>query len=201
MFVGLDTPCPRHGGRLVSACIASALRPHVGVAGSPLAGLEVLPPLPRDQVPRFLADLRSKRNLAAAVLASEFETYSMAIHELAAVGLPLIASDIPAYDAVGPRAVARFRSGNGTDLAGAIRRVMGAHPRPREAVAALPPLAYGDALEVYRQVAARGRAAAAAAAGGSGGGPGGLLAPLQLQLVDAAVRHACEEAAAEWGPA
>lgn len=225
MFVGLDTPFPRHGGRKLSECIRAELEPLVdfedldgdGVGRGPLAGVEVLPPVPRDDVPAFLARLTTQRRLAGAVLASEFETYSMAIHELAFLGIPIVASDIPAYDAVGSsHAPFRFRSGNATALAAALHGLLEAEEAARAAAPSgaflLPPLQYDDPVAPYVQLAAAAAARreqqleAAAAAGplgrpraGGGGGPavaGGMLglAPLQLQLVDAAVRRACEGA-------
>jgi hypothetical protein len=225
MFVGLDTPSPRHGGRKLSECIRAELEPLVDfkdpdgdVRRGPLAGVEVLPPVPRDDVPNFLARLTTQRRLAGAVLASEFETYSMAIHELAFLGIPIVASDIPAYDAVGSsHAPFRFRSGNATALAAALHGLLEAEEAARAAAPSgtflLPPLQYDDPVAPYVQLAAAAAARreqqleAAAAAGpqggpgseGGGGGPavaGGMLglAPLQLQLVDAAVRRACEGA-------
>ena len=225
MFVGLDTPSPRHGGRKLSECIRAELELLVdpdGVGRGPLAGVEVLPPVPRDDVPDFLARLATQRRLAGAVLASEFETYSMAIHELAFLGIPIVASDIPAYDAVGSRhAPFRFRSGNATALAAALHGLLEADEALRAAgpvAQLLPPLQYDDPIAPYVQLAAvavarrerQQQAAAAIGAGppdepgnGGGGGPtpvaaagGGMLglAPLQLQLVDAAVRRACEAA-------
>lgn len=204
-FVGVDMPAHTGSGGTMGAWVREKLGPLVASAtgheadeeaasgaSGPLAGVEILPPVPRDGVPAFLEDLIQEQALVAAVLASEFETFSMAIHELAFVGVPIIASSIPAYDAVGPRAPFRFVAGNATQLAHAIKRALTDVPA-RMRAAALPPLAYPDAMapyatmyrdnEVDRDVDLRHNRY------------------LHLQIVDASARLACEAAAlsgVEW---
>ena len=207
-FVGLDTPCPRHS-RLASACIRKALshlvnppaasRGDASVARGPLAEVEVLPPIKRDEVPAFIAGMATgPALLLGAVLASELETFSMALHELASVGVPLVASSIPAFDAVGDRAPFRFAVGNATDLARAITALLTDEVARGRSVSQ-PPMEYDDPLAPYQEIAQT--AAAAAWEGRIRGGPGAVgdigaasMEPLQLQLVDAAVRRACEAA-------
>lgn len=186
-FVGLDMPA-HVGTGMMSTWVRETLGPLVAedesAASGPLAGFDIVPPVPRDDVPAFLEGLIHEQALVAAILASELETFSMAIHELAYVGVPIIASSIPAYDAVGPRAPFRFMAGNSTQLAQAIRRAL-TDMSARMRAAALPPLPYPDAMQPYasmyrEQADAQSRR---------------HHRYLHLQVVDAAARLACEAAA------
>ena len=82
IFAGLDWDCPLHS-RPTSQCVR-ALLPS-GARSTFLGAL----------------DLHALKQLLptvhGAVFASEFETFGMAAHELAATGLSLIVSDIPAF--------------------------------------------------------------------------------------------------------
>ena len=58
------------------------------------------------------------RSVHGGILASEFETFGLAAHELAALGVPLVISNIPAYGEFFPPSSAYvFKAGNATDLA------------------------------------------------------------------------------------
>jgi glycosyltransferase involved in cell wall biosynthesis len=179
-FIGGDAHCTVHQQR-TSACVAAALppalRPRVTLAGEK----------PRSALPALLADAIA-RGAVAAVAASSFETFCMAAHEAAAAGLPLIAADIPALSdaALAPLAVARFRSGNASDLARQLERALDAHAAAAAvatARGALPPAydRHGGPLDVY----ARARARVADAD--------------ELLLADQAVGAACDAAAAAAG--
>lgn len=81
-FVGIDWACPLHR-KLTSDCVRALLPPSISVSFGP--------PVNRTGLPALAATMHG------AIIASEFETYGLSAHELAAAGLPLIISDIPAF--------------------------------------------------------------------------------------------------------
>jgi glycosyltransferase involved in cell wall biosynthesis len=170
-FVGLDMPCPTHK-RPHSQCVRADLP---WFSAPPV---DFVPPVPREDLPRLVAALRAEGPVVA-VFASVFETFGMAAHELGALGVPLVLSDIAAYDAWnGAAAVHRFRAGNATDLARALSAALadGDAP-PRE------PLRYDDALLPYERAIGTGTGADANA--------GAVAAPQPSRLLLSAVRLAC----------
>jgi len=180
VFVGGDTPCPQHGGRLTSDCVKDAL------ASLPHGAVSIRKPVPRDGMPDLLRELTAD-GLVAAIMASVFETFSMAAHELARAGVPLVLSDIDAFSPEywPPGAAYRFRMSNATSLAATLEELLSA-PAPLEQMRSMPPLSYGDALAPYARIIG-----AAREGNGDGAEVLGPAAGRPLQLIDAAVRIAC----------
>ena len=139
IFAGLDWDCPLHR-RPSSQCV-----------------LELLP---RGAHATFLGQIEHGAlaqmlpTVHGAILASEFETFGMAAHELAAAGLPLIISDIPAFGEFFTANNAYvFASGNAGSLAKAVSvfvaDLIGNAPRVAR-------LNYADAVTPYERASAAG---------------------------------------------
>jgi glycosyltransferase involved in cell wall biosynthesis len=78
-------------------------------------------PIPRNELPSYIL----KRNFKVAVFGSTFETFSMATHELCRVGLPLIISNISAYqDFFNTENAILFEPSNVDSLIDALERVL-----------------------------------------------------------------------------
>jgi glycosyltransferase involved in cell wall biosynthesis len=85
------------------------------------------------------------------IFASEFETFGLAAHELAALSVPLIVSNIPAYAEFFPPSSAYvFETGNATSLAQASLRLLW---DLKEGKPKLPFLKYGDPISPYIRIA------------------------------------------------
>ena len=82
-FAGLDWECSVHS-QMTSKCVTSLLPPNQRVS--------FLGPISRDLLLNLLPTMHG------AIFASEFETFGLAAHELAATGVPIVISDIPAYN-------------------------------------------------------------------------------------------------------
>ena len=132
-FVGIDWECPVHR-RLTSDCVRALLPSGISTSFDP----------PIDRV--GLSALAS--TMHGAIIASEFETYGLTAHELAATGLPLIISDIPAFrDFFTERNAYVFRAGDAESLALAtvdLARDFSSGGAPRSAR-----IEYADAIEPY----------------------------------------------------
>jgi glycosyltransferase involved in cell wall biosynthesis len=111
IFAGLDWPHPtehRPTSEVVRDLIPAGFR----------GKIEFLGDTPRSSL------VNLTRGVHGAVLASEFETFGLAAHELAALGVPLVISSIPAYGEFFPPSLAYvFKAGNATDLAAASIRL------------------------------------------------------------------------------
>ena len=106
IFAGLDWNCPVHS-RPTSQCVRALLP--LGARSTFLGALDL------DALKQLLPTVHG------AVFASEFETFGMAAHELAAAGLPLVVSDIPAFsEFFTPRNAYVFASGENASLARAV---------------------------------------------------------------------------------
>ena len=153
-FVGLDWGCPIHG-RPTSECVEAALAE--GMAGG-AAAIEVTfeNSIERGALPALV------QGYHAGIIASEFETFNLAAHELAACGLPLVVSDIPALrefftaDNAYP-----FQAGSAASLVAAVLALFQDTVAGRAKVAQLE---YGDPLEPYRALVALSREDPAASA-------------------------------------
>jgi glycosyltransferase involved in cell wall biosynthesis len=165
VFAGLDWECPLHL-RPTSQCV-----------------LELLP---SDSRPTFLGPLDRSAlvhllpTVHGAVFASEFETFGMAVHELAAAGLPLVVSDIPAFaEFFSPRNAYVFASGNPASLAEAVGALFADLEGGTTRVARLD---YADAVVPYERlsVACKQRGGISAAAG-------------DMRLLEAAIARREEE--------
>ena len=153
VFVGLDWPCPLHN-RPTSECVREIVR------GSTRGGDKVQVSF---ESAMDRAELCGKaQGFHGGIIASEFETFNLAAHELAACGLPLITSDIPALrEFFTPRNAYPFRAGNASSLAQAALslyqdRALGTLRTAR--------LAYRDPVEPYRRLVAAARSSPEAAA-------------------------------------
>jgi glycosyltransferase involved in cell wall biosynthesis len=143
VFVGDDRLCTLHGRRPMSACVRSAVPRHLQDR------VHIVPAVRRTCLPRAIRALAP----TAAVVASEFETFNLAAHELAAAHVPLILSDIPAFREFftdGVNALL-FPPGNATALAVALGRAVADEPLMARLRSA-PALQYGDPLGAYYQV-------------------------------------------------
>jgi glycosyltransferase involved in cell wall biosynthesis len=138
-FVGLDMPCEVHHQRM-SQCVMDAIpsqyRERVSIATA----------IPRAQLASYLASIRGLR---AAIIASEFETFNMAAHELAYLRVPLIISNIPAFrEFFTPRNAFVFAAGNVTSLTGAIADALSDTVKARR-LRSQARIQYGDVVEPY----------------------------------------------------
>jgi glycosyltransferase involved in cell wall biosynthesis len=134
VFLGHDVGCSSHSNAHMEECInrllgSSAARESVNVLAEGV---------PRSSLPRIVRAL----DPVVAVMASSFETFSMAAHELFALGVPLVLSRIPAfteYFARSSDSVRFFARGNSTDLAAVLGAVL-RYPlsRPQHAVNEYP---------------------------------------------------------------
>ena len=152
-FVGMDWPCPLHA-RPTSECVREIVR------GSTRGG---------DAIRMSFESAMDRAELCAkaqgfhgGIIASEFETFNLAAHELAACGLPLLTSDIPALrEFFTPSNAYPFSAGNASSLA------LAALSLHRDVAAGLPRTArlrYGDPVEPYRRLVAVARGSPEAAA-------------------------------------
>lgn len=142
VFVGIDWDCPVHG-RPTSQCVIALLPSNVHAT---FRG-----PVERSEMPQLVASVHG------GIIASEFETYGLAAHELAAAGLPLIISNIHAFAEFFTEENAyTFRAGDADDLARAALRFAADLELRRARVAS--DLNYPDAIEPYVRAVAAARA-------------------------------------------
>lgn len=136
LFAGLDMPCQLHANDRTSQCITELLGPHAQLA-------TVIPAISRSRVKLLVRTVRP----VAAVIASQFETYGMAAHELRSFGVPLVVSDIPAFREHF-RDQHMFAAGNVTALKQALQAALTSPSSPPQ------PLVYPQAavLEPYWQL-------------------------------------------------
>jgi glycosyltransferase involved in cell wall biosynthesis len=141
-FVGRDTHCAAHE-QATSKCL-----------------LARIPPRHRDffdfvpSIARHDLSVLTRRPVAA-IIASRFETFCLAAHELRATGLPLIVSRIPAFrDYLRPETGCLTFDGSASSLAVAMRRIVD-EPGLAETLAAcdLPP--YRSPFEAYQEALGR----------------------------------------------
>jgi glycosyltransferase involved in cell wall biosynthesis len=165
VFAGLDWECPLHR-RPTSQCVLELLS---GDARSSFLGQ-----LDKSALTQLLPTVHG------AVFASEFETFGMAVHELAAAGLPLIVSNIPAFaEFFSPRNAYVFASGDPVSLAKAVGELFSDLEGGTLRFARLD---YADAVAPYERVfaACRQSGGISAAAG-------------DMRLLDAAIARLEEE--------
>lgn len=140
VFVGgdaFDEQQGRHVSEILPALVPRRYRSAVHVA----------PPVSKPCVPLAVSRLRP----VAAVIASEFETYSLVAHELVRLGLPLIVSDAAGFAAFFNRSNAYvFRSGDATSLSTELLAAAAdaGTGRPRFA----GPMHYDDAVAPYSKL-------------------------------------------------
>ena len=139
-FAGGDWECSLHA-QPTSQCVLEALERGGGGRNvrASFLGAEDRAML-ADMVPAF----------HGAVVASEFETFNLAAHELAATGIPLVVSNIPALAAFfSPGNAYVFEPGDEKSLAAAALALAADIALGAPRVAALE---YEDALEPYARV-------------------------------------------------
>ena len=135
-FAGLDWDCPLHK-RPTSQCVREILP-----RGLRATFLGQLGP---DELSKLLPHVHG------AVFASEFETFGMAAHELAAARLPLVVSDIAAFsEFFGEHNAYVFRSGEPVALASAVSALVSDLRRDSPRIARL---SYANAVTPYERVA------------------------------------------------
>ena len=149
-FVGLDWGCPLHG-RPTSLCVEEILQGSTRDTDAIEVAFE--DPIDRAGLPALA------RGFHGGVIASEFETFNLAAHELAACDLPLIVSDIPALrEFFTPQNAYVFQSASADSLARAALSLY------RDAAAGAPRVArlrYGDPLLPYQRLVALARSSPA----------------------------------------
>lgn len=140
VFVGGDAYCEEHG-RHVSQCIPGA------VTHEHRRAIHVASPLRKECIPAAVRRLAP----AAAVLASEFETFNLVAHELAMLRVPLVVSDVVGFAAFFNATNSYvFRSGSAAALSEALLAAAAAKASGRPRLA--DGLQYADALEPYRRL-------------------------------------------------
>lgn len=138
LFVGIDWLHPRH--RIPTSEIVRSIVPK-GFNGT----VEFFGEISRDS----LKDL--SKVVHGGIFASEFETFGLAAHELSALEVPLIISNIPAFAEFFPPSSAYvFETGNATSLAYAalnlLKDLKGGAPK-------MPLLEYDDPISPYKSIA------------------------------------------------
>ncbi len=106
IYAGLDWDCPLHK-RLTSQCVRTLLPSNVRGTFSG--------PLDRNALRGLLPSVHG------AIFASEFETFGLAAHEIAATNIPIVISDIDAYaEFFSTQNSYVFSTGNATSLSNSI---------------------------------------------------------------------------------
>ena len=140
LYVGGDAFSQEHG-HSVSTCVRELL------PRSQRRRVHVVPSLSQACVGAAVGALHP----VAAVFGSEFETFHLAAHEMAALGVPQLLPDLPVYAAWFRRDdVYWYAGGDSSSLAGAMAAVLrdaAAGDRLLRRVGL--PIDYGDALRVY----------------------------------------------------
>lgn len=145
-FVGADSGCAEHGGGPMRACVTAA------VGGDYAHRLFFHPPVPHHALPAMVAAFTRRLGLVAAVVPSSMDTFNLAAHELARERVPLVLSDIPAFqEHWGNESAFVFRHGDAASLMGALLDAL-TDDAKRARLHARPPLAYGDAAAVYARL-------------------------------------------------
>lgn len=159
-FVGIDWECSVHQ-RSTSECVRALLPENVVVSFQP--------PVERPALAKLAATMHG------AIVASDFETYGLAAHELAAVGLPLIISDIAAFkEFFTERNAYVFRAGDINSLARAALLLADDVSRGSTRIAQID---YADPIMPYLRVMSVVRAT-----------PGGLAQPhADMRLVESSI--------------
>lgn len=149
MFVGADAGCEVHG-RPMGDCV----RGHV--SGEFSEAVTVVDPVPHAQLPAFLRRLRASRGLVGAVVASTYDTFNLAAHELARAGVPLVLSDIPAFADhwPGTDSAFRFAHDDPESLMQALLALLTDEGK-RTRLRLRTQLEYGDPVEPYNRLVAR----------------------------------------------
>jgi len=147
VYVGIEWPCSLHGGKSTAQCVMDIVKRSTGEGDA--VSIELRGPVERGELPGLVAGFHG------AIVASEFETFNLAAHELAACGLPLVVSRIAALEEFfGEHNAYPFPAGDAGGLAAAALSLFG------DTLAGVPRvarLAYGDATAPYRAVAAAAR--------------------------------------------
>jgi len=144
LFAGIDWPHPTEN--IPFSKVVQRLLPE-GLASA----AEFLGPIERGVALQELC-----RTVHGAIIASEFETYGLAAHELAVLGVPLVISDIPAFsEFFTPSNSYTFQAGNSTDLSLAAMRLYGDLLEGKRSAIRLARLKYADPLEPYERVLRR----------------------------------------------
>jgi hypothetical protein len=169
IFAGLDWPHPTQ--RVPTSEVVRALLP------PDFAGVvEFLGP-----VERGAALVELCRTVHGAVIASEFETFGLAAHELALLGVPLVISNIPAYaEFFTPANSYVFQAENATDLSLAGMALFEHLVEGRRSAVRLAHPKYVDPVEPYVRILDMVR--------GSSGAEGGIPAStVDTRLVEAGI--------------
>lgn len=135
VFAGADVPCPRHGRR-TSACVRAL------VPSNLKDRFELLGEVPRRELPQLAGRAR------AGVIASKFESFCLAAHELRRLGLPLVVPDAPAFRDYFDRGSAIVFDGSTSSLAQALRRAF-TDDATLARLRAAPLLTYPDVAPAY----------------------------------------------------
>ena len=142
-FVGDAQECSVHG-RPTSDCVKELLPQDVDAVFAP--GIS------REELPALAAKFHG------GIIASNFETFGLAAHELAATGLPLVISDIPAFAEYFTKLNSyAFRAGDADSLAAAVLALAEDVLRNNARVATLK---YSDPLAPYLRATALARSGA-----------------------------------------
>jgi glycosyltransferase involved in cell wall biosynthesis len=141
VVVGGSSFCHIHN-REMSSCMEAAL-PH-----GKRHLLHIHPAVPRGCIPAIVSKLQP----GVSIFASEFETFNLAAHEIASMGIPLIVNDIATYAEFFSNDNAYvFRRGNATDLGARLIEVAKALTQGRPLLRTIG-MAYADAIKPYEDI-------------------------------------------------
>jgi hypothetical protein len=181
VMLGGDADCDMHGQRM-TACIAQAF------PGAAAERVHVVLHLPHKCAAAAVRHVRP----TAAIMASEFETYNLVAHEMAAFGVPLVVSDIAAYRPfLATGSAYAFQAGSATSLLSVLQDVVAAVGNGSP-LRQPPTLRYADPVAPYRALLAQAAAVRNGTRAGvaTGGEPGG--APADIPQPSAALQRAVE---------
>ena len=141
VFVGSDTPCQRHA-RPTSECVKAAIPAELA------SRFEFRSHLPREELPALAATMR------AGIIASRFESFCLAAHELRRLGLPLVISTRAAFRDYFSSETAFLFDGSLPSLRTAMHDALRDDAKVAR-LRALPRLAYPDVGATYAAALAR----------------------------------------------
>ena len=147
-FRGKDQGCSLHGGRPMRECILE----HVPEEYAEQVVFK--PPVPHKDLPALLRYLKQRKGLVAAIVPSELDTFNLVPHELARARIPLVISDIPAFQEHwhdGNAFVHMFRHGDPASLMAALVSVLGDASK-RLRVQLGPRITYADPGAIYQEL-------------------------------------------------
>ncbi|HEY3445912.1 MAG TPA: glycosyltransferase family 4 protein [Myxococcales bacterium] len=138
LFVGSDVPCQRHG-RPTSECVKALIAPAVRER------FEFRAHLDRAELPALVGRVR------AGVIASRYESFCLAAHELRSLGLPLVVAGRPAFADFFHTDDAFLFDGSVAALRKALREAL-VDDQKVARLRELPPMGYLDPVPVYEEV-------------------------------------------------